>query len=301
MAPTAPSPDAIELSHPDKVLFPDAGVTKADLAAYYEAVAPVLLPHVHGRPLSLQVFPRGIGGPGHFMKNVPDYFPGWVRRVTVPKKGGTVTHVLAENPATLVLLANHNAITPHVWTSRADRLDRPDRLIIDLDPSGADEFPTVRAGGRIVAETMREAGLEPFAMLTGSRGLHVVAPLRRDLDFDGALELARAIAARTVEAAPEQFTTEFLKKERDGRIFVDILRNRWAQTAVAPYGVRARPGAPVAVPVSWEELEDDALHSASFTVADVPARVAAQGDPWADIAEHAASPKAALRRLHKSV
>ena len=287
----------VELSHPDKVLFPDAGVTKAELAGYYEAVAETMLPHLRGRPLSLQVFPGGIARPGHFMKNVPDFFPKWVDRVTVEKRGGTVTHVLAHKPDTLVLLANHNAITPHVWTSRADRLERPDRLIIDLDPSLEDQFPGVRAGARLLAEIFREAGLEPFLMATGSRGLHVVAPLRRELDFPQVLELSKALAQRAVDATPDALTTEFLKRERDERIFVDVLRNRWAQTAVAPYGVRARPGAPVAVPLRWEELDDDTVHAARWSLRDVPARLADAGDPWADISAAAASPRAALRKL----
>ncbi len=189
--PAAPRPEEVPLSHPDKVLFPQIGLTKAGLAGYYAAVAPAMLPHVRGRPVSMQVFHGGVSRPGHFMKQAPEYFPPWVKRVVVPKRGGTVTHALADSAAALVLLANHNVITPHVWTSRADRLDRPDRLIVDLDPSGDGDFERVRSGARLMREIYAAAGLEPFVMTTGSRGLHVVAPLRREVVADGALELER--------------------------------------------------------------------------------------------------------------
>jgi bifunctional non-homologous end joining protein LigD len=299
MVPVAPAADAVPISHPDKLLFPDAGLTKGDLAAYYAGVAGVMLPHVRGRPVSMQVFHGGVSAPGHFMKQAPDYFPAWVKRVTVPKKGGTVTHAVADNAATLVLLANHNVITPHVWTSRMDRLDRPDRLIVDLDPEGEDDFARVKAGARLMREIYSAAGLEPFVMTTGSRGLHVTAPLRREADFDDVLELAQELARVAVAAQPDDLTTAFMKADRGGRVFVDVLRNRWAQTAVPPYAVRPKPEAPVAAPLRWAELDDDGLTSRRFTLADVGARLADGGDPWADIAAAAGSPRSALRRARK--
>jgi bifunctional non-homologous end joining protein LigD len=299
MAIAAPPPDRVPVTHPDKLLFPDAGITKADLAAYYAGVADAMLPHVRGRPVSMQVFHEGVERPGHFMKQAPDYFPKWVKRVVVPKKGGTVTHVVADSAATLVLLANHNVITPHVWTSRVDRLDRPDRLIVDLDPSGDDEFERVRAGAQVMRDIYAAAGLAPFVMTTGSRGLHVVAPIRREVDFDGALELASELARVAVEAMPDDLTTAFRKEGREGRVFVDVLRNRWAQTAVPPYAVRPRPEAPVATPLRPEELDSGDLHPRRWTVLNVRDRLAAGGDPWADIGAAAVSPRSALRRARK--
>jgi bifunctional non-homologous end joining protein LigD len=291
----APAPDEVPLTSPGKVLFPAAGVTKAELAAHYAAVAEPLLRHAGGRPVSMQVFHGGVGRPGHFMKQAPEHFPPWMRRVTVPKKGGEVTHVVAEHAADLVYLAGQNVITPHVWLSRADRLDRPDRLVLDLDPSGGDEdFPVVRRAAQMVGDLFREAGLEPFAMLTGSRGIHVVAPIRRELAFGEIFALSRALARAAVERCPDDLTTEFHKENREGKIFVDDLRNRWAQTVVPPYAVRARPEAPVATPIHWDELADETLSSRRYTVRTIAER---GPDPWADIAAAAASPRAAAKRL----
>jgi bifunctional non-homologous end joining protein LigD len=297
MVAAAPAPDAVRVTHPDKVLFPDGGLTKSDLVDYYARVAEHMLPHVRERPVSMQVFHEGVTKPGHFMKNAPDYFPSWVKRVTVPKKGGTVTHVVADNAATLVLLANHNVITPHVWTSRVDRLERPDRLIVDLDPEGEDDFGRVQAGARLMKDIYEAVGLAPFVMTTGSRGLHVVAPVRRELDFDGVLELANQIARAGTAAQPDDLTTAFKKDERGGRVFVDVLRNRWAQTAVPPYAVRPRPEAPVATPLRWEEL--DSAHPRRWTVRNLDERLAQAGDAWAGIAAAASSPRSALRRARR--
>ena len=285
----------VRLSSPDKALFGDGGPTKADLAAHFERAAPAMLPHLRDRPLSVQVFPGGIGRQGYFMKQVPQYFPRWVRRATVPKRGGEVTHVVATQPATLRLLAQHNALTIHVPTSRLDRRERPDRLIVDLDPPDDRRWADVVAGARIVADLMRGAGLEPFAMATGSRGLHVVAPQRRELEYPAVFALSKDLAARVVQAWPEGLTTEFHKVERDERVFVDVLRNRWAQTVVAPYSPRARPGAPVAVPLRWDEVETAGPRP--FTIATVGERLRREGDPWGSIASAAASPRAAARRL----
>src|SRR4051794_22274660 len=282
----------VPISHPDKVLFPGAGVTKAGLAEHFERVADRMLPHIRDRPLSLQVFPGGVARPGHFMKQAPDYFPDWVRRVTVPKKGGEVTHVVANDADTLRLLANHNAITLHIPTSRRDRPDRPDRLIVDLDPSDDQDWPAIVAGARLVADMFRQIGLEPFAMATGSRGLHVVAPLRRELGYPEIFAFAKAISLRAAAESPDHLTTEFLKVSRDDRIFVDVLRNRWAQTAVAPYSPRAKPDAPVATPLEWDEVE--AAGPRPFTIATLPPD---RRDPWAAIGDAAASPRAAAKRV----
>src|SRR3954468_17888295 len=192
----------IPVSHPDKILFPRAGITKLDLARHYETVAPAMLPYVRDRPLALQAFPNGIEQHGFFMKAVPDYFPGWVERVTVPKKGGTVTHALANDAATLVYLAGQNVVTPHTWLSRADDPRKPDRLIIDFDPSPGGRFADVRAAAREAGRQLRDLGLATYAMVTGSRGVHVVCPLRRGPSFTDTHRFARAIAERMVEESP---------------------------------------------------------------------------------------------------
>lgn len=269
----------VKLTHPDKVLFAKAGLTKLDLARHYERVAEVMLPYVRERPLALQAFPDGIDGEGFFMKAVPRYFPGWVDRVTVDKKGGTVTHVLANDAATLVYLAGQNVVTPHQWLSRADEPRKPDRLIMDFDPSGGG-FADVRAAARDAGDRLRDAGLEVYAMVTGSRGIHVISPLRRGAGFSEVHRFARAMAEEMVRDNPKRLTLEWRKTDRGSKIFVDVNRNAYAQHAVSPYGVRARPRAPVATPVHWEELANGSLKPDRWTVKTIGGRVDGEGDPW---------------------
>jgi bifunctional non-homologous end joining protein LigD len=274
----------VAITHPDKVLFPQDGITKADLAAYYRDVAPAMLEHVRDRPLSMQRFNAGIGREGFFQKDIGRGAPDWVRRVEVPKRGGTVCHPLANEAATLVWLANLNAITPHVWTARADRLDRPDRIVWDLDPSGADDFGLVRRTAVELGAVLREAGVEPFAMVTGSRGVHVVVAVRRRYGYEQVRDAALAVAEELAARHPEELTTAFRKVKRAERLFLDVNRNGYAATAVPAYAVRPRRGAPVATPLRWEELEDDALRPDGFTIRDVPGRLERDGDPWAALA-----------------
>jgi bifunctional non-homologous end joining protein LigD len=278
----------VDISHPDKVLFPRAGLTKRDLADHYERVAPAMLPYVRDRPLATQAFPNGIEQPGFFMKNVPQYFPDWVKRATVDKRGGTVTHVLANDAATLVYLAGQNVVTPHVWLSRADEPRQPDRLIVDFDPSGGG-FADVRAVAREAGARLRDAGLVPYAMVTGSRGIHVVCPLRRGPDFSEVHAWARALAEEMVRDDPRRLTLEWKKVDRGERIYVDVNRIAYAQHAVAPWGVRARPKAPIAVPLHWEELSDRRLKPDRWTVKDAGARLESEGDPWKGMARRARS------------
>jgi bifunctional non-homologous end joining protein LigD len=275
------------VSHPDRVLFPEGGYTKLDLARYYAAVGEAMLPHVRGRPLALQSYPQGIGGKGFFRKNVPGHLPGWIATARVPRReGGAIRQVIANRVATLVYLAGQNVITPHIWTSRCDRLEQPDRIVFDLDPS-VERFAEVRAAARTLGDLLRELGLMPFVMTSGSRGLHVVVALRRGARYEEVHAFAGAVAAALVATDPRHLTVEFRRQRRGERIFVDVGRNAYAQHAVAPYGVRALPGAPVAAPLRWEELDDPRLGPRTFTLASMPERLAAHGDPWREIARHA--------------
>lgn len=287
----------VELSHPDKVLFPGDAITKGDLGDYYARVAEWMVPHVKGRPLSLQRFPAGIAKRGFFHKDVPDYFPGWVRRVKVAKHDGSVTHALVSGADTLVYLVNQNTITPHVWLSRADRLHQPDRLVVDLDPAPGSSFATVRRAARRTGELVRELGLSPFAQVTGSKGIHVWVPLRRRADFEEVRAFAGELASLLTARHPDELTTEFRKAQRGGRILVDVMRNNYAQTAVPPFAVRPRPHAPVATPIEWDELSDSKLRPDRWTVKSVIRRLEASGDPWADMQRHARGLSAASRRL----
>ena len=290
----------VEITHPEKLLFPRDGITKADLADYYERVAEWMLPHVRNRPVSMQRFPGGVEEQGFFHKDIPDYFPRWIRRVEVPKARGTVTHVVVSDAASLVYLVGQNTITPHVWLSRADRVWQPDRMVIDLDPAPGADFASVRRAARRTGELLRELGFTPFAQVTGSKGIHVWTPLRRRARHDEvrafAGEIGRVLAARH----PDELTTEFRKAKRDGRILVDTARNTYAQTAVPPYAVRPRPGAPVATPIEWEELSDSKLRPDRWTLKNVLRRLRAKGDPWTDIASYARGISRA-RRLVQSL
>jgi bifunctional non-homologous end joining protein LigD len=288
----------VPISHPDRVLFPDPGLTKLGLARHYAAVAEAMVPHVRGRPLALHSFPQGVQGDGFFVKDAPRHFPDWVRTVPVPKReGGTIHHVVADDAATLVYLAGQNAITLHIWTSRADMLERPDRLVFDLDPSTR-RFAEVRAAARSLGGQLRNLGLEPFAMTTGSRGLHVVTPLRRTADFAEVHRFAHAVAEALVGQEPDALTVAFRKADRGERIFVDVGRNAYGQHAVAPYSVRALPGAPVATPLRWEELDDADLDPQSWSVETIGDRLR-DGDPWRDIARHARALGPARRALER--
>lgn len=287
----------VPISHADRVVFPDDGLTKMDLARHYADVAEVMVPHVRGRPLALQSFPHGIAEPGFFMKEVPRHFPDWIATAEVPKReGGTVRHVLANDAATLVYLAGQNVVTPHVWTSRADRLERPDRLVFDLDPSTR-RFDEVRDAARLLRGLLDAIGLAPFVMTTGSRGLHVTVPLRRTADFGEVRDFAGEVAAALAAGDPDRLTTEFHRDKRGERIFIDVNRTAYGQHAVAPYAVRPLPTAPVATPLRWEEVDDSSLDPRGWTIRTIGARLTDGGDPWRDIARHAKAIGPARRAL----
>jgi bifunctional non-homologous end joining protein LigD len=282
----------VRISNPDKLLFPGDGITKADLASYYAAVAPAMVPHVRDRPLNLWRWNSGIDGELVVQQAIPKGAPEWVRRVTVARRrGGEVSHAVGGEAATLVWLANQNCITPHAWTARADRPDHPDRIVFDFDPPDDRDshFDAIRAGALAMGDLLRERGLSPFAMTSGSRGLHVVAPLRRGPDSDRVRAVAGELADEVADRLPDELTTSWRKAGRGGRVLVDAARNTYAQTAVAPYAVRAKPGAPVATPLAWEELDDPELTPRRWTLATVPQRLQERGDPWEAIARAAAS------------
>ncbi|MFG0328463.1 MAG: non-homologous end-joining DNA ligase [Phycisphaerales bacterium] len=274
---------SVETSNESKVLFPSAGLTKGDLIDYYEKVADFMLPHLKDRPLTLHRFPDGIEADGFYQKNRSAHFPDWLESVTVKKEGGTVDHVLAKRAADLVYLANQGTITPHTWLSRVDHLNQPDRIIFDLDPSG-DDFGVVRRGAQILRERLESLKLAPFVMTTGSRGLHVVTPIRPDADFDAVRAFARRVAGAMARDHADEFTVEHRKAKRGDRVFLDTNRNAWAQTGVAPYAVRAKPGAPVATPLEWEEVGRSRLRPDQFTIRNLFQRLdAIDGDPWRSI------------------
>lgn len=288
----------IEITHPEKLLFGPT-VSKRDLALYYERVAEAMLPHVARRALNLERYPRGIDGP-RIIQQHAEKLPGWIPRVEVPRRaGGTVAHVRGGQLASLLYLANLECITFHRWLSRVDSLERPDVLVFDLDPSVTDPAPLRRAA-KVIGALLGELGLRPWVMTTGSRGYHVVVALRRSGDFERSRAFAKDVAALAAAREPKLLTTAARKSERAGKILIDVMRNAYGQTAVAPYSVRARPGAPVATPLDWSELEDARTTATRWTLASVPERLRSGGDPWRAFPRGAASLARAARRLEQA-
>jgi bifunctional non-homologous end joining protein LigD len=274
----------IDLTHPDRVLFPDDGITKGDLAQYYETVAARMLPPLRDRPVAVVRYPEGIGKGSFFQQSAPAGAPAWIERVTVPKEDGEITHLLCQDPETLRYLANQNAVTLHCWSARADRPDRLDRVLFDLDPP--DGFGQARHAALALRGLLGELGLPSLVKTTGSRGLHVSVPIPRRYPPDEVRDFAREVCGVLIERDPARYTAEVRKDKRGGRLYLDVSRNAYAQLAVAAYTVRARPGAPVATPLDWAELDDEGLRPDRFTLRTMPDRLA-DADPWREQPEPA--------------
>jgi bifunctional non-homologous end joining protein LigD len=276
----------IALSNLDKILFPKAKVSKGDLIDYYQKIAPTMLPHIAGRPLSLERYPDGVESDGFMQKNASDYFPDWIRRARLAKEDGNVDHVVAEDAATLVYLANQACVTLHAGLARTDRIDHPDFMVFDFDPSD-DDFGKVKRAARDARALLEEVGLTSFVQTTGSRGLHVWVPLDRAAPFDEMREIASNLADALVARVPDERTTAQRKANRGDRVFIDIARNAYGQTVVAPYSVRTRPEASVATPLHWDELDSPDLEPRRYTVQNMFRRLGQKPDPWAGIEQRA--------------
>jgi bifunctional non-homologous end joining protein LigD len=288
----------VQLSHLDKLFFPDDGITKGDLVSYYREMAPHILGYVRDRPLVLGRYPDGIAGQRIVQKNAGKHFPDWVRRTEVGKQGGSVCHVVADRPDTLVYLANQGTIELHVFLSRVAALDHPDQLVFDLDPPTGYQFDDVcRHAAQLRGLLEDELGLTSYVKTTGGKGLHVHVPLRPDEDFDAVRGFARDAGGLLAGRYPDELTLEQRKEQRGQRLYLDIMRNAYAQTVVAPYTVRARPGATVATPVEWGEVTGGGLRPQQFTLRSIAARLERSADPWAGMARHRRGLGAARRRL----
>lgn len=292
---------SIELTHSEKVLYPNDGITKADLAEYVRRVAKRMLPYLADRPIAMERYPDGLDGERFFQKNASRYFPEWITRARVRKADGSVQHVIVDQPATLLYLANQACLTIHTFLSRVDRIRFPDQLIFDLDPPGSDFDAARRFALDVRALLEDELRLPTFVKTTGGDGLHIHVPLDRSEDFDSVRAFAADVAALLVRRAPDRVTTEQRKQKRGDRLFVDVMRNAYAQTAVAPYTPRARDGAPVAMPIAWREVRDAQLRPARYTISTVPRRIAAREDPWKGMTRRARSLANARERLARLI
>jgi bifunctional non-homologous end joining protein LigD len=286
------------ITHPEKVLFPDDGITKGDLAAYYEAIAPIMLPHLRGRPVTMERYPAGIGKKGFWQKDVSKGFPAWLKRVEVPKKGGVVRHPVVSDTRSLLWTANQNTVTHHVWASRVPKLNYPDLCVFDLDPS-TDDPSTVRAAAIDLRDLLEELTLPSWIKTTGSKGFHIVIPLDGETRIEQVVRFANAVGTLFVSRAPDRLTQEFSKADRGGRIYVDTGRNGYTATFAAAYTVRARRGAPVSAPCTWDEVERGEVDPRTFTLRNMPDRVAKVGDLWAGLRRSRRSLKRSMEKLRR--
>jgi bifunctional non-homologous end joining protein LigD len=287
------------ITHPEKVLFPEDGITKGDLAGYYEAMAPVMLPHLRGRPVTMERYPSGIGRKGFWQKDVSRGFPEWLERVEVPKKDGVVHHPVITDTRSLLWVTNQNTITQHVWTSRTPDLSHPDICVFDLDPA-ADDPAAVRAAAIDLRDLLEELTLTSWVKTSGSKGFHILVRLDGTAHMGQVAQFANAVGALLVARAPDRLTQEFSKADRRGRIYVDTGRNGYSATFAAPYTVRARRGAPVSAPCTWDEIERGVVDPTTFALRTMPDRVAEVGDVWAGMRRRGAGltrPAEKLARL----
>jgi len=290
----------VVITHPEKVLFPDDGITKGELAAYYEMMAPIMLPHIVKRPLTMERFPAGIGRKGFIQKDVSTGFPSWLQRVDVPKKDGVVHYPIVTDKESLMWVANQNCITPHVWISRAPELFYPDMCVFDLDPS-VDDRQMLNAAAVSVRDVLAELGLPSWVKTSGSKGFHIVVPLDGKSEMGEVYSFANSVGTLLVKRDPKNLTQEFHKVDRGTRILVDTGRNGWSATHAAVYAVRPKPGAPVSAPCTWDEVESGKVEPRTFTLRNMAARIERVGDLWSEMRKRRRSLKRAIARLKRVV
>ena len=286
------------ITHPEKVMFPEDGITKGDLAAYYQAVAGVMLPHLRGRPLTMERYPAGIGKKGFWQKDVSKGFPDWLERVKVPKKDGFLHHPIITDENSLMWVTNQNTITHHVWISRVPELYYPDICVFDLDPS-KDDVKAVQSAALGLRDLLEELGLPSWVKTSGSKGFHIVVPLDGKSEMSEVEQFANTVGRVFVSLAPDHLTQEFNKVDRKGRIYIDTGRNGYSATFAAAYTVRARNGAPVSAPCTWEEIEKGKVAPDTFTLRNTPARIKKIGDLWADMLKRRRSLGKALAKIER--
>jgi len=274
----------VAISHPEKVMFPDDGITKGELAAYYELVTPIMLPYIEGRPVTLERFHRGIGEEGFFQKNVGRGAPAWLERVAVPKTDGVVNYAVVRDARGIMWLANQNCITPHVWTSRVPNLFYPDLCVFDLDPL-EDDADALRFAALLVRDVLAELGVTSWVKTSGSKGFHVAFALDGKSDGGQVARFAHSVGRELVRRAPDRLTQEFYKADRGGKILVDTGRNEIGATHAVVYAVRPKPHAPVSAPCTWDEVEGGGVGPTTFTLRTMSARLDAHGDLWSSLFE----------------
>jgi bifunctional non-homologous end joining protein LigD len=273
--------EGVRISHPDRFLYPEDAITKHALASYFAAIASRMLPHVEGRPLTLVRCPTGLAGGCFYMKHSKVWAPPALERVEIQEKTKIGTYLVANSAAALVSLAQMDVLEIHTWNSRMGRLEEPDRVVFDIDPGPEVTWPQVAAAGRAVRAALAALDLESFPKTTGGRGLHVVVPLVPSASWEDCLAFSRAVASRMEAADPGLYTTEFAKAGREHKLLIDYLRNNRTNTSVAAWSPRARPGAPISVPIAWRDVRP-AFDPTRFSLPALVRRAALRtSDPWA--------------------
>lgn len=298
------TPPKIALTHKDKLLFPKSGITKEHLFSYYDQISHYLLPFLKDRPLTLQRFPKGIGAKGFFQKNTPTYFPDWITTAKVKKIGGWVNHVICNTKKSLLYLVNQEVLSFHIALSKIDRIAYPDKLVFDLDPPQQNFRLAVKAGKALRSLLEEELALKVFVMTSGAQGLHLVIPLKQKENFTIVHDFAKMVATYIARKNEAEFTTALRKEKRKGRLYIDYLRNSYAQTSIAPFSVRALENAPVATLLNWNELENSSLNAQSFTITTIFERLKRVHNPWEGLSSSASTisgAKATLAQLMLSL
>jgi bifunctional non-homologous end joining protein LigD len=272
----------VRITHPDKLMFPKLGITKLDLARYYESVSPRMLPHLSGRPLTLVFCPTGVGEGCQYLRHSKVWGPKTIRRVKIQEKTKVGEYMVVDSVEALISLVQMNVLEIHTWNSTVGAIERPDRIVFDLDPGENVAWQRVIAAAKRVRSMLAKLELRAWIKTTGGRGLHIVVPIKPERDWSECLEFARAVAALMVEREPDRYTIDFRKAGREDKILIDYLRNNRTNTSICAFSVRAREGAPVSVPIDWNDLKPS-LKPAKFTAATVkPLARGRHGDPWAE-------------------
>ena len=287
----------ITISKPDKIMFPDTRLTKSELVDYYQKVSRNILPYLINRPLTLHRYPDGIENEDFYQKDKPDYFPGWIETIEVKlKKGGKRHMVNCKTEETLIYLVSQAMITPHIWLSNKNDLNKPDLLAFDLDPPEGN-FKLVQQAAGDFKKLFDTLGIRSFVMTTGSEGMHILVSLDGKSNYGHSRDFAKSVAEYLASNNPDRYTTELRIKKRKNRLFLDYLRNSYGQTIVAPYSLRARKGAPIATPIDWNDALNKNMSSRKFHYGNILKSLDNREDPWKDFADHAVSIKDAKKKL----
>lgn len=272
----------IDAANQDKIFFPKIGLTKGDVLEYYQKISSKMLPHLQDRPLTMFRAPDGLKKKGFFQKNISDYFPSWIpsKKIKNKQKKGYTTSAICNDKAGLIYLADQGCLEFHIWLSKKDSLDKPDRLIFDLDPP-KDRFDLVKQAAGDLKKVLQRHKLPSFLMTTGSEGLHLIIPLKRTHSFEKVRNYAKKLIKELIEKHPKKYTEKSAKSGRSEKVYIDYLRNAYAQTHIAPYSIRAKENAPIAVPISWQDLQKKDFHSQYYHLKNAYNSIfKRRKDPW---------------------